>query len=893
MSKDVKSPKNLTDEELIHLVQKRDQQAFAELIKRYTPRIRGVIHANARQIQDAEEIHTDIWMAVWKNIRNLRNIESFGAWLHRIAYNACRRYYTIGRQTRNEIPHDATVITEQLNEHAAARFREYQLIADIKETIHHLPKKLRSVAKLFYLESWQIREIASEFNMPIGTVKTKLREIRTLLRKEFDPAPLTAQTKGETMKTESVQPQQNSEKVKKTVKPAIFNVDPNDPTGDNWRLHEGVYARFGKGEVKSVKLSPDGVHFAVGTTFGLWWYDVTTMQPISLWNNPQGCVFGIDFSPDGKLIILVTKHATIKVMEVTSGECVLEIEEQSAYAGLACSSNGKWIAIADYEGHVRVLDIHTGEQIAQMDRGEHKWKTNDIEGLTFTPDGERLASMVRNHRKYAKDNVCLNPDDETAQIYVWEPQTGKPLVKFPGETFAISQDSRLIAGRSTDGTLHDDELLYSDIAVWDITNSEQIAYFTEHNDEIMSIAFSTCGKYIASRDDILMEWEITTGSVKRVAPNFDEPFYANNGQLYAIRDVTRPDGYAIDVWNVESNERALEVCSGVGGYWFSYDLAKAYTDLLPAGVIDNENTKTADEIPNYEVVREHHFIFNHIAPVWIDDHTLVSDCWDGIVILDVDNRSIIEHQFFNDYIADYVVKSSREIIVLHCHNDGRTKVWRLRTHERNIAEIPVPDEVLDRSCGPQFSPKGDQIVCGSETGNVYLWNINDPENPSVLKGHQGDVYSVMFSPDGQRIISKDHDKRVLFWDLETCQEIDRSSIGMCFFFSPCGNLIAAYMKTEIRILNAHTFKILQTIPLPKPNFDGVTFAFTHCGQYLAGALWSQTEQDIVSIWEVKTGEQVTVLRGQTDIVAFLSFSPNSKILSGSCIDGTIVLWDVS
>ncbi len=889
MSKDVKSQKHLTDEELIRLVQKRDQEAFAELINRYTPRMWHVIHANSRQHQDAEEIQTDLWMAVWKNIRNLRNIESFGAWLHRIAYNACKRYYTVGRQSRNEIPHESSVIAEQLDEHAAARYREFQLIADIKEAVYHLPHKLRSIARLFYLESWQINEIASELDIPIGTVKTKLRETRAILRKEFDPAPLTAKIRGTTMKSEPVQPKRIIEKVKETVKPAIFNVDPNDPTADNWKLPDGVYAKFGKGEVKSTKLSPDGVHFAVGTTSGLWWYDVNTMRPISLWDNPQGFVSNIDFSPDGKLVILVTKHATINVMDVASRECVLEIEEQSRYTGLACSSNGEWLATADNEGHIRVLDLHTGRHITQIALGDNKYFSD----LTFTPDGAGLASMVWNHKERSDEKVCLNPDDELPQIYVWEPKTGKPLVKFSGDTFAISPDSRLIAGSSTDGTLRYDELLYSDIAVWDISSSEQIAYFTEHDDEIRSIVFSPCGKYIASSDDILLEWEIATGSVQNVVPNLDEPFYANNGQLYGIRDVTKPDGYGVDVWNVEANESVLEVLSGVGGYWFAIDLAKAYTDLLADGVNESKNTKTADEIPYYEVVRERHFFYNSNAPVWIDDHTLVSDCWDGIVLLDVDNRSIIEHQFINDFIGDYVVMPSGEIIVLHCHNDHRTKVWRLRTPEKHITEIPVPEDLFERSCGPRFSPKGDQIACGSDTGDVYLWNIDDPENPSVLKGHKGDIYSVMFSPDGQRLISKDNDKTVLFWDLETCQEIDRSSVGMCFFFSPCGGMIAAYLKTEIRILNAHTFTTLQTIPLPKPNCDGVTFAFTHCGQYLAGALWYQTEQDIVCIWEVETGKEVTVLSGQSDIVAFLAYSPNGKLLSGSCIDGTIVLWDVS
>ena len=153
----------LTDEELIHRVQNRDQEAFAELIKRFTPRIWGVVVTNSRHRLDAEEIRTDIWMAVWNNISHLRNVESFGAWLHRIAYNACQRYYTIARQSRNEIPHEFDEIVEQIDEHAAARYREFQLIADIREAVHHLPQKLRSVAQLFYLESWQIKEIASEF----------------------------------------------------------------------------------------------------------------------------------------------------------------------------------------------------------------------------------------------------------------------------------------------------------------------------------------------------------------------------------------------------------------------------------------------------------------------------------------------------------------------------------------------------------------------------------------------------------------------------------------------------------------------------------------------------------------------------------------------------------
>ena len=72
------TPNNMTDEELVRLVQSRDEAAFTELITRYSPRIWNIIIENSRQRRDAEEILMDIWMIVWENIIGLRKAESFG-----------------------------------------------------------------------------------------------------------------------------------------------------------------------------------------------------------------------------------------------------------------------------------------------------------------------------------------------------------------------------------------------------------------------------------------------------------------------------------------------------------------------------------------------------------------------------------------------------------------------------------------------------------------------------------------------------------------------------------------------------------------------------------------------------------------------------------------------
>lgn len=194
MHHDLLTLNELTDEELIRCVQDGNETAFAELVSRYSPRIWHLIVANSRQHRDAEEILMDTWMAVWQNIRNLRRVESFGGWLRRIAHTACNRYYTSAYHSQGEIPHSYAELAAHVDQDADARFREAKLRADAREAVHHLPQRVRPVAVLYYLELWSIKEIAAELDLAIGTIKTKLRETRELLRQEFGVEPKRSKT---------------------------------------------------------------------------------------------------------------------------------------------------------------------------------------------------------------------------------------------------------------------------------------------------------------------------------------------------------------------------------------------------------------------------------------------------------------------------------------------------------------------------------------------------------------------------------------------------------------------------------------------------------------------------------------------------------------------------
>ena len=174
------------------------------------------------------------------------------------------------------------------------------------------------------------------------------------------------------------------------------------------------------------------------------------------------------------------------------------------------------------------------------------------------------------------------------------------------------------------------------------------------------------------------------------------------------------------------------------------------------------------------------------------------------------------------------------------------------THRQLAENLQTPYRTTlhghgERVWSAVFSPDGQTIVTASADGTVRLWDEVGNEL-AVLRGHEGEVISAVFSPDGQWIVTASRDGTARLWD-------------------GSGN--------ELAVLRGHEGGVYSAV-------------FSPDGQMIVTA----SNDGTARLWD-GAGNELAVLRGHEREVWSAVFSPDGQAIVTANADGTARLWNLA
>ena len=273
---------------------------------------------------------------------------------------------------------------------------------------------------------------------------------------------------------------------------------------------------------------------------------------------------------------------------------------------------------------------------------------------------------------------------------------------------------------------------------------------TGHSDSVLSVAYSSDSRYLASGsgDNTIKIWEVAKGKELRTLTG-------HSSGVYSV--VYSPDGRylasgsgdnTIKIWEV-AKEKELRTLTGHS----SRSLSVVYSPdsrYLASGSIDNT-------IKIWEVAtgKELRTLTGHFSGVYS-------------VVYSPDGR--------------YLASASA---------DNTIKIWEVATGK----ELRTLTGHSSRSLSVVYSPDSRYLASGSIDNTIKIWEVATGKELRTLTGHSNSVPSVAYSPDGRYLASGSWDDTIKIWEVATGRELrtltGHSSGFWSVVYSPDGRYLAS------------------------------------------------------------------------------------------------------
>lgn len=189
----------------------------------------------------------------------------------------------------------------------------------------------------------------------------------------------------------------------------------------------------------------------------------------------------------------------------------------------------------------------------------------------------------------------------------------------------------------------------------------------------------------------------------------------------------------------------------------------------------------------------------------------------------------------------------------------------------------------------KFSPNGQKIATGSADNTIKLWAI-DGRLIKTLSKHRGSVNTLAFRPDGQLLASGSVDNTIILWQADgtylSTLSGHKNEVTSLNFSSDGQGLVSSSRDKTIKLWkrneqgkNYREFKSIKVDD--KVN----TVTFSPDDRFIV----SGHDSGKINLWKLD-GTFLKTIGSHQDRVTKIVFSPNSQLLASSSFDGTIQIW---
>lgn len=167
----------LDEPELMAAIARGDEAAFAELYDRMARMVYGVVRKVVRDPSQSDEVTQEVFVEVWRTATRFESERgSVKTWVltmaHRRAIDRVRSEQASRDRTERVGHRDRVRPFDQVSEDVETRFEHQQ----VRTALDHLTDLQREAVELAFYGGYTYREVAELLDVPLGTIKTRMRD---------------------------------------------------------------------------------------------------------------------------------------------------------------------------------------------------------------------------------------------------------------------------------------------------------------------------------------------------------------------------------------------------------------------------------------------------------------------------------------------------------------------------------------------------------------------------------------------------------------------------------------------------------------------------------------------------------------------------------------------